>query len=297
MTRQCPPALSPGDRIGVVSPAGPVKPKELEAGISRLARRYTPVWDTGGLCPEGYLAGSDEQRLVELQSAIQDPEIKAVLAARGGFGTTRILDRLELSYLEEEPKWLVGSSDLTALLVQLWVKHGVVAIHGPMVFRFEKANEDDLDLLFDLLEGRPWTPPKELKPLFTGQAHGPIIGGNLTVLAHLVGTVPRDFAQGAILFLEDICEQPYRLDRCLTQLRRSGVLDGISGVVLGEFVNCEPGLDGIRVTQVMEKNLKPLGVPVATGYPAAHGKRNHPFVHGADIWLEVDEKSAAIRIT
>ncbi|MCP4678167.1 MAG: LD-carboxypeptidase [Deltaproteobacteria bacterium] len=289
-----PKAVIPGDRIAVVAPAGPVEPEAFQAGISRLSRHYRPIWDAECLEREGFLAGSDERRLVELQEALDNPDVRAVFAARGGWGVSRILDRLNLSGLVRKPKWIVGSSDLTALLIQLWGMHRMRAIHGPMVFRFGQTHRDDLIALVDLLEGRPWSPPSGLVPVFPGEARGPLIGGNLTILAHLVGTVPDDFARDAILFIEDVGEAAYRLDRSVTQLVRAGVLKGIRGVVLGAFTDCAPGPDGCPAATVVSKSFQAARIPVVSGYPAAHGERNYPFVHGAEVILEVRDNTAVL---
>jgi muramoyltetrapeptide carboxypeptidase len=265
-------------------------------GLTWLAQRYRPVSIAENIPAYGYLAGTDENRHNAFQAAIDHGEAKAIMAARGGYGTTRILDQLDVSGLVKAPKWIVGSSDLTAVLIKLYSECRLLAIHGPMVFRFASSHRDDLNMLIDLLEGKPWAPPPNLGSLSNGKAEGPLIGGNLTILAHMAGTVPANFADGAILFLEDAGEQPYRLDRCLTQLKRAGMLENLSGIVLGEFTNCVPGPDGVTVEEVMVRNLVPLDIPVATGYPAAHGDRNYPFVHGGQVILDAHGGEAAITL-
>ncbi len=289
-----PPAIRPGDRIAVVAPAGPVERDTLTAGISSLADRYTFKWNAACLARDGFLAGPDKARLAEIQAAFDDPKTHVVLAARGGYGTTRLLDEIDFRGIVRNPKWIVGSSDLTALLVELYHRHGLRSIHGPMAFRFAATRPEDLGALVDLLEGRAWQPPTTLAPLCPGSAVGPLVGGNLTMLAHLAGTMDERFARNSILFLEDVSEVPYRLDRCLIQLKRAGILDDLAGVVLGAFTECKPGPDGVTALEVMERNLRPLGVPVVMDYPAAHGERNYPFVHGAEIAIEADEDTATI---
>ncbi len=290
-----PPALvRPNDKVVVVAPAGPAEQAALDLGLAWLAKRYSALSAETGLSPDGYLAGTDEQRRQTFQAAIDDRETKAIIAARGGFGTTRILDQLDLAGLAKAPKWIVGSSDLTAVLITLFSTHGIRSIHGPMVFRFGTSHQHDLDALLDILEGKPWTPPFRLRALKDGVATGPLIGGNLTILAHMAGTISPDFTRGAVLFLEDVGEQPYRLDRCLTQLKRAGMLEGLGGVILGEFAHCTPGSDGVPVEEVMIRNLAPLNIPIATGYPAAHGDRNYPFVHGGTVVLNAVDGKAVL---
>jgi muramoyltetrapeptide carboxypeptidase len=297
MTCVFPKALKPGDRIRIVAPSGPIDPDSTKEGIARLKKRFEPVWSRESLARQGYLAGADERRRAELQAALDDDECRAVIAARGGFGVTRILDSLRFDALEKRPKWIVGSSDLTAVLAQAWAEIGLVSIHGPMLSGLGIAHEQDISALFDLLEGRPWVAPAGLRTLFPGKAVGPLIGGNLTILAHLAGAAPAGFADGALLFLEDVDERPYRLDRCLVQLARSGILDGVAGIVMGEFFNCCPGPDGVTARAAIEANLAPLGIPVVAGYPAAHGDRNYPFIHGAEVTLDASAEAASLALS
>jgi muramoyltetrapeptide carboxypeptidase len=286
--------LERNDRIQVVAPAGPVEKAHLDFGIDKLSQRYTPEHQSDILDRHGYLAGSDDRRRHELQRALDDRDIKAVIAARGGFGITGILDTLDFSGILESPKWIVGSSDITALLIHLFAAHRYLTIHGPMVAGFHRAHEGDVTALMDLLAGRPWPGSDGLKGLCNGTAKGPLIGGNLTILAHLSGTLSFDFADGAILFLEDVGERPFRLDRCLVQLWRAGMLERVGGVVLGELTACEPGPDGVTAEEAIGSHLSRLRVPVAAGYPAAHGSRNAPFVHGLEVRLEVRGQAASV---
>ncbi|MDJ0762157.1 MAG: LD-carboxypeptidase [Myxococcota bacterium] len=294
MAHRFPPPLRPGDPIAVMAPGGPVDAEALATGIARIEERYAPHWHPACLERYGFHAGTDVRRTTALQSALDDKTIRAVLAARGGYGTSRILDHLNLDGLLRATKWIVGSSDVTALLVYLWSQLSLVTIHGPMVAGFERHGDADIDALFDLLEGKPWTPPTGLTAVYQGTATGPMVGGNLTILAHLAGTVEARFADGAVLFLEDVGEAPYRLDRCLTQLKRAGILDRAVGIVVGTLTNCTPGPDGTSARDVMVRNLRPLHIPIALDYPAAHGKRNYPFYHGATVSLEVDQRSARL---
>ncbi len=281
-----PPALHPGDRVRLVAPAGPVNERDYTAGLGLLADRYEAVPGNAVLARRGFLAGPDRDRARDLAEALADPAARAVIGARGGVGAARIVDTTDLATSRRPPAWFVGSSDLTVLLLALWSRGRVLSIHGPMVSTLSRQPEDLLALVA-LLEGSSFAGPDDLAPLAPGSCEGPMVGGNLTILANLCGSLePSDF-HGAVLFLEDVGERPYRLDRCLWQLRRTGVLERLAGVVLGEFTECDTGLDGTGAADVLRENLEPLGVPVATGYPAAHGRRNLPFVHGARVRLEV----------
>jgi muramoyltetrapeptide carboxypeptidase len=289
-----PRALDPGDKVAVVAPAGPVDGRALDLGCTWLRQRHLPVLREDIGARVGYFAGDDHRRLTELQEALDDPSIRGIIAARGGYGVTTLIDRLDFDKCIESPKWIVGSSDLTALLIHLFAAHRYLTLHGPMVEGFHRTEERDVTALGNLLEGQPWIPADPLEGLSSGAVRGPFIGGNLTVLAHLAGTIRPAFADGVILFLEDVGERPYRLDRCMTQLERAGILERVSGIVLGELTACDPGPDGVSARAALERHLAPLKIPVAAGYPAAHGVRNAPFVHGEEMVLEVSGESACI---
>lgn len=287
---------APGARVRVVAPAGPVRDRAgFDAGLALLGQRFQVELDPGVRAAAGYLAGEDARRADELQRALDDAEARVVIAARGGFGTTRILDRLTYDGFAASPKWIVGSSDVTALLVDLWARLRVTTIHGPMVERLARAPGTDAEELLALVEGRGWTAPAGLRSVRDGAATGPLIGGNLTILAHLVGTIEASVTDGAILFLEEVGEQTYRVDRALVQLARAGWLDGVRGIVLGEFTDCGAGADGGSVDDLLAERLGALPVPVARSYPAAHGTRNHPFVHGGRVELRCADGGATLR--
>ena len=286
--------LALGDRAAVLAPASPADPEALVAGVEILSRRYRIDVLPSAAARAGYLAGDDSTRAADLQRTLDDPEVRAIIATRGGFGTSRILDRLNTGRLRRSPKWLVGSSDLTALCLHVYNEIGLCTIHGPMAAGLGRAHAADLDALFDLLEGRP---QKEiaLSPMRSGTVTGPLVGGNLTVIAHLTGTLSADIFDDAVLFLEDVGEKPYRLDRCLTQLARAGLLRNLKGFVFGDFTDCAPNADGISALNVMTAFAADLRIPAAFGYPAAHGSRNFPFVHGIPVQLEVTASNAMLR--
>ena len=288
-----PPPLALGDRAAVLAPASPADPEALRVGIGILSRRYRVDVLPSASASAGYLAGRDETRAQDLQLALDDPAVRAVIAVRGGFGTSRILDSVSLDGLRRSPKWLVGSSDLTALALHVYGALGLCTIHGPMAAGLGRADAADVDTLFTLLEG-DGQDGRSLSPMVSGAATGPLVGGNLTVMAHMVGSLPADIFNGAILFLEDVGEKPYRLDRCLTQLMRSGLLRNLKGLVFGDFTDCAPNADGISAMDLMTAFAADLRIPAAFGYPAAHGPRNTPFVHGRLARLEVNASEAML---
>lgn len=287
-----PPVLQQNDQIVVVAPAGPVEKADIKKGLSLIS--FPAQCSDAVFLKEGYFAGPQKTRRAEFQIALDTANAAAILCARGGFGSSQILDLLSFKKFVLAPKWLIGSSDITAILLHLWATYRIKSIHGPMAAKIANTASEDLKKLHKLLSQGFDEDPLSLAPLVNGTATGPLIGGNLTMVAHMIGTLKPNFAAGCILFLEDVAEIPYRLERCLIQLQRSGLLSQVSGVVLGEFTNCDAGAKGITAEQVLYRNLAPLNIPMATGYPAAHGDRNRPFIHGQTVELKVSSESAIL---
>lgn len=292
---RAPRALVPGSRLAVVAPSSPFEQEPFAAGLALLRARYEVVCRTDVIARDGFLAGDDARRLTELQDAIDDDSVHAIVAARGGYGATRLIDRLDLSALARRPKLLVGFSDITALHA-LWARAGVRSVHGAMVASLGvaslgKQGENAAQELCDVLEGRVPEPSVGLTAWAEGRGRCPVkgvlLGGNLTVLTALIGTPYFPSLAGAVLFLEDVGERPYRVDRMLTTWRQAGVLRDVAGVVLGAFTNCEPGPDGRTVEDVLRMNLSALGVPVASGLRAGHIDDNQPLPFGAPVELDV----------
>lgn len=280
-----PPRLSPGDTVRLVAPSGPVPRDDFEAGLRLLEARYRVRYDPAALFrTEGYLAGPDEHRLGELKAAISDPGARAVIMARGGYGLLRLLPFLDPALLRDNPKPLVGFSDGTALLAYA-ARAGVAAIHGPVVTQLARVPEDDRNALFGLLE-RPGRGLllSDLDSVVPGRVQGPLLGGNLEVFSRLLGTPFLPDPTGAILFLEDIGERPYRVDRLLTHLDLAGVFDAVAAVIVGEFIDCkEPEsskMSSPPVSAVLEERLGRLAIPVAFGGKFGHAAQNAPLAYG-----------------
>ncbi len=233
-------------------------------------------------------AGDDDLRADELRWALTDPAIRAVIAARGGYGTARVLGLASeaIDGLAERPRWIVGFSDLTALLSATLRLAGLQAIHGSMVCQVGRRGKETRDRLVALLEGGAQRPIAKLQTLVEGRARGPLVGGNLTVLTHLVGTPWMPDLRGAILFIEDVGERPYRLDRCLVHLRQAGALEGVVGVVIGDLTDCEPQGGEAVAVEITSRFCRDLGVPAVAGLPAGHGPVNVPLVLGAMVELD-----------
>jgi muramoyltetrapeptide carboxypeptidase len=284
-----PPALQPGDTVAVVAPAGPVPRDTFFRGLRVLEGRYLALHDEELFSRDGYLAGSDTRRAAELNRYLRDPQVKAIVCARGGYGLLRILPLLDADALRERPRPIVGFSDVTALLAWAHGTAGIRSIHGPVVTQLAELPTSDAAALIRMLEepapSGPWF--RDLQSAVPGRARGPLLGGNLEVLSRLVGTRYFPRLQGAILVLEEVGERPYRLDRTLTQLLLAGVLDGVAGVVVGRLEKCdEPDGTGPTAAAVVRERLGPLGVPLCFGAPVGHGERNKAFPFGAPALLD-----------
>jgi muramoyltetrapeptide carboxypeptidase len=277
--------LRPGDAVRIVAPAGPVRPVDLRIGAAVLRSLDLRV-SLSEFPPDrsGYLAGSDADRAEALNNAFRDPGIRAVFCARGGYGTPRILPRLDLDALRRDPKPVVGFSDITALLAALNRRVGLVAFHGPVI-RTLSGDPDDRRRIERLLfsDAIPEIGGGGIRVLRPGTARGPVAGGNLSVLCGLAGTPFFPSLRGAILFLEEVGEPLYKIDRMLTQLRLSGALDAVAGLALGRFEDCGPpgDVDGLVLDRLERRD-----VPVLAGLPAGHGAANHPFPLGLSATLE-----------
>ncbi len=278
-----PPCLRPGDTIGVILPAGPVRDQtRAEQGL-RLLRRmgYRLRLPATGPADPDYLAAPDNERLRTLHALWADEEVRALMAMRGGYGCLRIVDRLDLDVFRRHPKWLIGFSDVTVLHAALNRDAGLVTMHGPMVTTLAQTENDDLHRLFSLLAGEPTglrhTAAVEI--LRPGVCRGRLTGGNLSCLLSLLGTPWEPAWQDAIVLLEDTGEPMYRLDRMLTQLAAAGRLRQAAGLLLGGFDHPSGDtLETIRLQeQVWQRVLeltRDADFPVWANVPFGHGPRN-----------------------
>jgi muramoyltetrapeptide carboxypeptidase len=291
-----PARLRPGDVVRVVAPAGPVPREGFAAGAEILGRRYHLRHDEALFSREGFLAGSDERRLGELLAAFADPDARAVVLARGGYGLLRILPFLDPAVLRGRPLPIVGFSDGTALLAYA-ARAGVAAVHGPVVTQLGQLPARDHEALFRLLEEpAPGAVLTGLDELVPGRVRGPLLGGNLEVFSRLVGTPYLPDLAGAILFIEDLGERPYRVDRLVTFLDLAGVFGAVAGVVVGDFSSCvepEPTrASSPTASEVLAERLGRLAIPVAMGGLFGHGTRNLALPHGC--LCELDTRKGAL---
>lgn len=274
-----PPPLRPGDPIAVVAPSGSFDPDLARAGIAWLERRYRVRYRASLFARDGYLAGTDTRRIGELQRAL-DADVRAVVAARGGYGLSRIVHRVDWTVATKKPRWIVGFSDLTVLHVEAW-RRGIASIHGPMVCSLGQATDATkrqwVRTLERPFEERFW---QELATWRRGRATGTLVGGNLAMLHAAAAAGRLQIPRGAVVVLEDIGERPYRIDRMLTNLITGGHLTRASGIVVGSFTECLAGPDGSCVEDVLRERLRSLGVPVLAGFPVGHGAHNDALVLG-----------------
>lgn len=268
--------LAPGALVAVVSPCGPSDAAHIDAGVAWLRERYRVEPDARRALRAGYLAGEDASRAAAVLEAARDPAVRAVFATRGGYGAMRVLERAGdalLDALARDPKPLVGFSDVTAL-ASVWLRAGAPVVHAPMVAAVGRGGvaREERDALLALLEGRARPAAlAALAQLAPGRdAVGLAVGGNLALIAALHGTPWALPLRDAVLFLEDVGEKPYRVDRMLTTLRLGGALRAVRAVVLGDFTGCDPADDGTRVEDVLRDRLADLAVPVLAGAAFGH---------------------------
>ena len=294
---QPPPPLKPGDLLRVVSPSGALRElNALELGVEIwLKRGYQVELSTGIEHRWGYLAGCDGERRNQLLSAWKDPECRGILCARGGYGSARILEDWTWPQVEP-PKWLIGFSDITALLWSL-SRIGVSGVHGSVLTTLAAEPDWSIQRLFDWAEGRSLAPLKGTG-WGGGIATGILLPANLTVATHLLGTPVQPQLDGVILALEDVTEAPYRIDRLLTQWRSCGALSKVQGIALGRFSHCEPppNIPSLTIEEVLRDRLSDLGIPIVSNLPFGHDGPNAALPVGLPAQLNADQGSLSFQV-
>ncbi len=277
MSRRLPVALRPGDHVAIVSPASPFAREEFDGGVAELRRLgFVPVYDDTVFAREaGYLAGTAELRAAAFLRYWRDPDVRALIAARGGFGSVHLLPFLDRQTMTASPKLFIGYSDNTSILSWLTCQCAIPALHGPMLERRLSRGPSGYDesSFMALAQGGDGLTlsPDGLQVLHHGEAAGPLFGGTLTQLVSSLGTpYAFDPPHGSVLFIEDVNERPYRIDRMLTQLRLSGVLARASGLLFGEMRSCDEPSGAISVRDVIERATHGFAGPVVCGFPSGH---------------------------
>ena len=290
-----PPALQPGETVAIIGPAGPIPPDALEAGCATLLEMgYRPFYLPSILDRDLYFAGSVERRLNELHEMFRRKEVRAVLCARGGYGCNYLLPHLDLELIRRNPKIFVGSSDVTTLLTYLCDAADMVTFHGPMVAG-DFARPDGIDksawsaALTSSEKCQRTFPADEVQPLTEGTGEGVLYGGCLSLLCASLGTPYEIQTRDTILFMEDLNEPPYRIDRMLMQLRLAGKLDEVKAIVFGEMRRCnQPGGEDYTLQQVVMRVLGDLRIPIAFGLKSGHvSSRNFTLPFGVRANLTV----------
>ncbi len=299
---QIPKYLKSGDKIRIVSPAGKVKEEYVLPAVEWLTQQGFKVELGKYVFADHFqFAGSDKQRLDDLQTALDDPETAAIICSRGGYGTVRIIDKLKCDNFKKYPKWLVGFSDITILHTCI-NNLGVATIHGVMPRHFLDENKipsENLESLMQLLQGEKVhytiSPEKNNK---TGIAEGELVGGNLSIISSLQGTKYEIDTYGKILFLEDIDEFLYHTDRMIHQLKLSGKLDNLAGLVIGDFTDMKDNDSpfGKSAHEIISDAVEEFDYPVCFGFPAGHDKKNLALAFGRKWELDVSERNVALGI-
>lgn len=302
-----PPRLRVGDRIGMINPARAAfrsEPVEVQAEALE-AMGLVPVKGENFYKRRGYLAGTDEERAADINAFFADPSVRGLMGI-GGWGSARVLPHLDYDLIRANPKPVIGFSDVTALLVGLNARTGLVTFHGPhprivysadffqrvlfsgerVVFRNPEEIKDD-----ETVQTR-----ERVATIRGGKARGRLVGGNLTVLSAIVGSPYVPSFEGAILFLEDVREEPYRVDRMITQLRLAGLLDQLAGFVFGRCSDCDPGesYGSLTLEEILDDHIAPLGIPAYRGAMIGHIRRQFTLPLG--ISAEIDADAGTIEL-
>lgn len=297
-----PPYLQPGDTIGLICPAG-YMPLEKAAECIRVLKDEwgynVKVGKTVGSDSQTYFSGTDEERLADLQQMIDDDEVKAVLCARGGYGMGRIIDRIDFKKFKKNPKWIIGYSDITVLHCHLYSNYYISSMHAPMAAAFNDEGYTNrfVQSLKNALDGKKAKyncEPHEFNK--KGEAIGELVGGNLALLSHLVGTDSDIKTKGRILFLEDVGEYSYNIDRMLFQLKRSGKLSRLAGLIIGGFTDIKDTERpfGKSAYEIIREVISEYNYPVCYGFPVSHEKENYALKTGVGYKLKVGKSKVIL---
>ena len=300
-----PPAVRPGDVIGIIAPASNIKRPDLEAGCEAIRRAgYKPFYLESIFEQDLYFAGSVERRCAELTEMLTRDDVRAIVCARGGYGANYLLESLDPAKIKAHPKIFVGYSDITTLLTYFLDAAGLVIFHGPMAAK-DWAHEDGVDLFSwhaALSNGAPWELPLEqdsgVSGLVEGDGEGLLYGGCLSLLVSSLGTPYEVQTKGTILFLEDLAAKPYQIDRMLMQLKLARKFDGVRGIVFGEMLDCvQNAKQGYTLEEIVLRIVGDLGVPVAYGVRSGHvTSRNITLPFGVRARLSSRRNQVSLRI-
>ncbi|AXY77712.1 LD-carboxypeptidase [Paraflavitalea soli] len=286
--------LEPGDTIGITCPAGYMAAAKAQTCIETLQQwgYQVKVGATLGSDSATYFSGTDDERLGDLQSMLDDDTVKAILCGRGGYGMGRIIDRVDFKAFKKNPKWIIGFSDITVLHAHLYSNYKIASLHAPMAAAFndEGFNNEYVQSLRKALEGKTARYSCEAHDFnHKGEAIGELVGGNLSLIAHGIGTPSDIKTKGRILFLEDVGEYLYNIDRMLYQLKRGGKLDKLAGLIIGGFTDNKDTERpfGKTVYEIIHEVVKGYDYPVCFNFPVSHEKENYALKVGVGYKLKV----------
>ena len=289
-----PPYLSSGATIGMVCPSGFMPKENVQNCINAFEKRgYTIMLGKTVGHQFNYFAGTDEERLADLHSMLNDHSIDAILCGRGGYGLSRIIDQIDFSEFIKHPKWIIGFSDITILHAHIYNCYGIATIHAPMAAAFNNSLFPNpyTDSLFSAIEGRELSYSIAANPFNkTGTVNGELIGGNLTIIAHLVGSVSAFNTKAKILFIEDIGEHLYNIDRMLYQLKRNGALQHLKGLIVGGFTDMKDTTIpfGATIQEIIYTHIKDYHYPVCFDFPISHDTTNYAVRIGMECSLSIN---------
>lgn len=293
-----PQPLKPGDKIAIISPAGIVNPDFVHVAMQVLSHEgWSPYISKHALGKHGSFSGSVAHRLEDITDAFLDPDTRAILCSRGGYGAIHLLDDLSALPLERDPKWLIGFSDISVLHALMSSK-GIASIHAPMAkhFAHEKGKDIYSQQLFEILRGNRQQYNWDTHSLNKyGTVSGQLTGGNLAVLQALINTPYNIFKKDTILFIEDIGEPIYKVQRMLYQLKLSGILQSLKGLIVGQFTNYQPDANFSDMETMISTLVAQYDFPVAFSAPIGHINNNIPLVIGSKITLSVTEKATSLQ--
>ncbi len=294
---QIPEFLKAGDKVMLISPSGKIEEEIVKRGMNVLSDwGLDPIRGMACLSRCGRFAGDDNARFSDLESALLSENIKAVFCSRGGYGAVRLLEKISDKMISSLPKWLIGYSDIT-LLHAAFRKAGIISLHAPMMKHLAEEKDDiSSNMLRDILFGNfiSYTIEKHVLNR-QGNACGTLFGGNLSVLLGLRGTPYDQIKKGDILFVEDIGERPYHLERMFYNLKLGGVLESLSGLIVGQFTDYKEDLSmGMTVYEMISNMIKDYGYPVCFNFPIGHVKNNWPMLEGMKMNLVVTERNVVL---
>lgn len=300
-----PPSLKKGQTIAITCPSGYLEPVKTEAAIATFKAWGLKVWEGETLSypSQNYFSAPDALRLEELQSLLDHPNIHAIMMGRGGYGMSRLIEKLDFKKFKKNPKWICGFSDITLLHNHLQQKIGVASLHSPMCAGFIEKELYNPEQIKDFMYQTLWGKKTKIIPIIPhplnriGTCEGMVVGGNLAMVTHAIGSSSQLKTKGCILFLEDIGEHLYKIDRMMIQLKRAGMLDNLAGIIFGYFSDVEdttrPFGEGLET--ILLGHIKDYSYPIAFNFPAGHEDLNYPIKMGVKHSLKITKNKIVFK--